>query len=128
MKYCINYSWQRIPNPVYIAYLPPLFFKFCLIPCPIASNLHPIALFVALFLWLNEWLCHFSCFLLNDIVYLHMLSLGTLVPEGLCKFYKRCQVYWGLTYNVVFCWYSDLISHTQHSQDPIDWHAHINTY
>ena len=41
-----------------------------------------------------------------------MLSLGTLVPERPCYvFYAtRHQVYWGLTHNVVFRWYSDLTS------------------
>ena len=51
----------------------------------------------------------------------HMWSLGTLVPEGpWCVFYAtRCQVYWGLTHNVVLYGHSDLISlthkHTAHS-------------
>ena len=30
----------------------------------------------------------------------------------------KCQVYWGLTHNVVFCRYSDLISHTEKQ-----WHT-----
>ena len=31
-----------------------------------------------------------------------------------CVFYAtRRHVYWGLTHDVVLCWYSDLISHTQ---------------
>ena len=69
---------------------------------------------------------------------LHMSSLGTLLPGGpWCVFYaKRHQLYWGLTYNVAFCWYSDLISHkhihtlkdTQYTQGPVDWHIHINIY
>ena len=44
---------------------------------------------------------------------LQMSSHRMLVPEGLwCVFYAtKRQVYWGLTHNVVFCWYSDLISH-----------------
>ena len=35
---------------------------------------------------------------------LRMLSLGNLVPEGpWCVFHAtKCQVYWGLTHNVVF--------------------------
>ena len=59
-----------------------------------------------------------------------MLSLGTIVPEGSwCVFYAR-----GLTHNVIFYWYSDLISHTQThthtqcTQGPVVWHTHINIY
>ena len=51
-----------------------------------------------------------------------MSSLGALVPEGpWYVFYTtRYQVYWGLTCNVVFYWYSDLILHTH-------THTHTNT-
>ena len=66
-----------------------------------------------------------------------MSSLGTLVSkEPWCVFYAtRHQVYWGLTHYVVFCWYSDLISHirkhtqrhTAHS-GPVDLNTHINIY
>ena len=69
---------------------------------------------------------------------LHMSSLGTLVTEGpWCVFHAtRCQVYWVLTHNVAFYWYSDLLPHTQtykhththHTQGPVDWHTHINKY
>ena len=64
-----------------------------------------------------EWLIspYLMCYLLNDKMdLLHMPSLGTGVPEGPWQvFYAtRCQVYWGLTHNMAFYWYSDLISHT----------------
>ena len=46
----------------------------------------------------------------------------------------RHQVYWGLTYNVDFYWYSDLISHTHthtHTQTQTDRqtdrHTHTHT-
>ena len=54
-------------------------------------------------------------YVFNDDMYLHMSSLGTVVPEGSwCMFYATGhQVYWGLTQNVVFYWCSDLISHRQ---------------
>ena len=57
---------------------------------------------------------------------LHMSSLGTLIQEGpWCVFYATAsQVSWGLKNNVVFYWYSYLISHTQthtqHTQGPVD--------
>ena len=52
---------------------------------------------------------------------LYMLSLCTLVPERpSCVFYAtRCPVYWGLTHDLAFCLYSDLIPHT---------HTHTHTH
>ena len=127
------HSWQRGPNPPnlwktpYIAY-PSLFSSFVQPPPPFLSlpTLDPTALFVALFLvlfWLNGWSLHiWVAILLNDIMDIHISSLGTFVPEGRwCVFYAtRRQVYWGLTHNKILCWYSDLISHTQ-------THAHRDT-
>ena len=119
----------------------PSFFKFCPTTLPIPTTLPPLTatptvLSVVLFLWLNEWSCHTWCAILLNDVDLHVLSLCTVVPEGpLCVFYvTRCQIYWGLTHNVVLYWYSDLISHTQtykrthHTQGPVDWHTHISIY
>ena len=85
----------------------PLFiFKFC-------NFLHFVSLFFLLsyfFGWIDE--CHIGCFLL-EIRNLHMSSFCTLVPEELWVLYiTRYQIYWGLTHNVVFYQYSDLISHT----------------
>ena len=91
----------------YIAYPPTLPLSH---PIPI-----PRVLSVVLFLWLDGWSRHiWYAFLLNNNMDLNMFSLGTSAPGGpWCVFYsKRCQVYWGLTYNVVFYWYSDLISDT----------------
>ena len=96
-----------------------LFLKTLPHPTPLSI---PTVLSVVLFLWLIKRSCHIWCaVLLNDNMDLHMSSLGTLVPEGpWCVFYAtRRQVYWGLTHNVVFYWYSDLISHT---------HKHANLY
>ena len=107
----------------------PLFFKFYPTPpFPVVSNPYPP--------------CHIWCIiLLNYIMDLNMSSLGlTLVPEGkkdLDVFYvTRHKIYWGLTHNVFFWQYSDLISHTykltntdtQHTHSPADWHTHINLY
>ena len=128
--------------------LPPsLIFKFCPPPLspppapshfPSTSNPHATVLSVVLFLRLNGSSCHIWCAtLLHNNMDLHMHSLGTLLPEGpWCVFYAfyatRHQVYWGLAHNVIFYWYSDLISHTgkhtQHTQGPVDWHTHINIY
>ena len=116
-------------------YCLPLLFQPPLPQFPVTSNLHPNCSFCSpvSFGWVGGWSRHIWCaILLNDNMELHMSSLGTLVPEGpWCVFYAtRRQVYWGLTHNVVFYWYSNLIlqthKHTQHTQGPVDWHTHIN--
>ena len=87
-----------------------------ILPCHLQPYpLTPTILSIVLFLWLNGWSQHiWYTVLLNDNMDLHTSNLGTLVPEGpWCVFYAtRCQLYWVLTRNVVFYWYSDLISHT----------------
>ena len=95
---------------------------------------------VVMFLWLNGWPWHNWCAILhngNMIIWIYNMSrLGTLVLEWpwFVFYATRRQVYWGLTHNVVFYWYSDLISHTQthkhtqHTQGPVDWRTHINIY
>ena len=121
-------SWppilRRLP---YFAYpSPPRFQILSNHPFPVAFNLHPYCFFVVLFLWLSGWSCHISyIILLNDAMYLHISSLGTFVPEGpYCVFYAiRLR---GLTHNVVFCWYSDLISHA-HTHAGRQAHTHTHT-
>ena len=91
------------PPPLSIAYPPPLFFQIFSTPLPppppvnlqlycfyclflLPCFLLPCFAFFCLFLFLNlnGWSCHsWSVILLNDIMDLHMSSLGTLVPEGL---------------------------------------------
>ena len=115
--------WWR--PPIYIAYPLSHFQILSTSPLPLApshfpatSNPHATVLSVFLFLWLNGSSCHIWCAtLLHDNMDLHMQSLGTLLPEGpWCVFYAfyatRHQAYWGLAHNVIFYWYSDLISHT----------------
>ena len=143
------HSWQRGPKPSFL-WRPPIlptapfsnFDQHTSPPLPFRLQLPPLtALYVVLFIWLYEWLCHIWCaILLNDIIDLHMSSLGTLAPERpSCVFYAtRHHVYWGLTNNVVFRWYPNLISHkhthtytrkdTQYTLGPVDWHIHINIY
>ena len=81
---------------------------------PPPSN--PTTLFDVLFLYLNGWLCSISWVISLNIMNLRRMSLGNFVPgRPCCVFYAtRHQVYWGLTH-VVFCCYSNLISHTQAS-------------
>ena len=117
-----------LPNP-----LPP--FSNFITPPPYFSLQTPPPLLFLLSCWMGDRATFdVFYFLLNYIMDLHMLSLGTVVPEGpWCVFYStRHQVYWGLTHNVTFCWYPGLISHTlkhtQHTQGPLEWHIHINIY
>ena len=111
-------SWQRVPTPLFhgdAQHCLPLHFLFIqILSIPPSPNHYSLCLFIALFLWLNGCICHIWCtILLNDIMDLHMFSLGTLISEGVCcVFYTtRHQIYWGLTNNKCFCWYSDLMSH-----------------
>ena len=101
------HSQQRASNPYSFMKIPlywqPPIFKFCLHPAPCLSSpksLPPLfTLFFALFIWLNGWSFHIWCVILfNDVMDLHMLILGTLVPEEpCCVFYTtRHQIYWGL--------------------------------
>ena len=88
--------------------LPPLFQFFpdtCLKPPPPLLFLFP-----CFFNW-NVWSCHIWCIiLLDNIMDPHMSSVVTLVPEGPWGvfFATKCQVYWGLTHNVVFYLYPNL--------------------
>ena len=140
------YSYQRGAKPL-ILWRSPLY-CLCLPPTLLSNFVKPLnflltsnptltVLSVVLFLWLNWWSWHIWCaILLNDNMDLHKSSFGTLVPEGhWYVFYAtRRHIYWCLTHNVVFYWYSDLTSHTQthkhtqHTQGPLDWHGHINIY
>ena len=126
------HSWQRGANPSILwRVAPPPFFKFCStlpptsVTCPTPI---PTVFSVALFLWLNGWSSHIWCaVLLNDNIDLHMSSLGTLVSEVL--WCVLCQFYWGLTHNVFFYQYSDLISHThKHTHTTLTRMAHPCKY
>ena len=89
-------------------------------------NLTPLLPLPFLFPYFFDWMgdCDtFDVILFDNIMDLHMPSLGILVPEEpCCVFYTtRYQIYWGLTYNEVFLlvlWFD--IIHTnkdiQHTQ------------
>ena len=99
----------------YSPILPTPLFKTSLLP----PNLQPTALFDALFFrWASDQAT--LDVLLYEMI-CHMSSFGTLVSKMPCYvFYAtRGQVYWGLTYNVLFYWYSGLIPHT---------HTHTHTH
>ena len=105
-----------LPTPLFQIFSNPSFF--------VASNPQShcsLCCLVSLVEWVTapRLMCYF-----NDIMDLHMLSLDTLVPEGLwCVFYAtRFQVYWALTHNAFFSgtlfWY-----HTHKHT-----HTHTNTH
>ena len=103
-------------GPPYIVYPPPPFissFSQPPLPCRRQSQTTLLFLLSCFFGWMGD------CAIFDELFYLmvnlFMPNLGTLVLERpSCVFCAtRCQVYWGLTHDVFFCWYSDLISHTQ---------------
>ena len=119
------HSWQRDVNPVILwrtpppssLYCLPPFFKIWSPPPPLSCHLQlPLLLLLSYFF---GWMAHliWCATLLNDNMDLYMSSLSTLVPEGpWYVFYTtRHQVCWGLTHNMVFYWYSNLISYTHTS-------------
>ena len=89
--------------------------------------------FVAFFLWLNGWLHHIWCvILLNDIMDLHMLNLGTLVTQASCSVFYATRGQFTNIYHMIWffantvIWYYTLINEDmQHIQRPIDWNTHI---
>ena len=99
-------------TPLY--WLPP-FLKFC--PTPLPRYLQPLPPLLFLMSCFFGWVGDRATFdvLFYDVMDLYMSTVGTLVPEGpYYVFYAgRCHVFWDLTRNVVFCLYSDLISHKQ---------------
>ena len=110
-----HYILRRPPHP-----LPtPHFWDFA--QTLSSHRLHPHCSFCCL-ISLAEWVITPFYAPLNDIMDLYMSNLDILVPKHhWYVFYAtRRQVYWGLTH-MVFCWYSDLISHTR-------THAHTKTY
>ena len=120
-------------DPSYITYI--LLFKFSnFVQLPPTSlsppTSTPTVLSLDLFLWLNRWSHHSWCDILhNDDVDLHLSSLGTLVPKRPWHvFYAtRHKVYGGLTHNVFFYWYSDVVithTNTHNTLRPVDWHTH----
>ena len=82
---------------------------------PSLPTFNSTAIFNALLFWMNGWLCHnLSVVFLHDNMDLYSLVEPCILVAGrpCYVFYGTgCQVYWGMTHNVVFWWYSDLISY-----------------
>ena len=121
------HSWQKDPNPLIykdppILPTPPqkkkhFFFNVCPPNHFIDSSggwRSLLFLLPCFFGWMSDCAILYVI-LLTDIMDLHLLSLNSSVTKGPWHviYATRHQVYWGLTHNVVFCWYSALISHTQ---------------
>ena len=129
------HSWQRGSN---LRWFIPPFSKFVQLSCSLLPPTRTsTAVDVVLFLgWMGEhdiW----CAILLNDVMDLHMSSLGTLVPEGpWCVFYaRRHQVYWGLKimpFANTFIWYhthgnTHTYTDIEHIQWSVDWHTSVLT-
>ena len=103
--------------------LPTFFFKFCLSPSfPLPCYLQPptpTALSSTEWVIVPYLMCYFTWWYSGST----HVEPWYLVPEGSwCVFYATTyQVYWGLSHNVVFCWYFNLISHTHK-------HTHTERY
>ena len=109
----LYHSWQRGPNSL-ILWRPTHYIAYPLFSNIVLKYIHrqPPPPLLFLFSCFIDWM---GDHLLTGIMDLYMSSVVTLVPEApWCVFYAttRHQVYWGLPNNVIFCWYSDLISHT----------------
>ena len=101
-------------TPLY--FLPSPFFNFFFRPSLLpAICLHPNWSICCLLSLAESMIApHLCAILLDDIMDVHMSSFRTLM-----HFYATSgEIYWGLTHDVVFCLYSDMISHT---------HTHIHT-
>ena len=122
---------REVLTPLFYEDLPilptpaPPSFKFYLTPQPplfprLSSRLQPSCPLLFLLSCFFDWMGDRPTF---DVpFYLKILGICTCQFLGpWCVFYAtRCQIYRALTHNVVFCWYSNLISHTNK-------HAHKDT-
>ena len=74
----------------------------------------PTVLSIGLFLWLHGWSRHIWCAIsLNDNLDLHMLSLGTLVPEGPWYVLYTKGLAFTEIWHIMWFFTGTLISHTQ---------------
>ena len=100
----------------------PLFYEDPLYCLPPSSDfVQPLLLCVVLLPWLNLWSRYISVLLLDNIMNLNLLSLGTVVSAASCcvLYSTRYQIYWRFnTYNMVFTT-TVIRNHT---------HTHIHTY
>ena len=133
----MSHSCQRVPNILYVMKNPNIpyltFLKFC--PTPLPCCLQPSPSLLFLMSCFFEWMGDLSTF----NVLLHLMILWIYKCHTLYLRNRQTLIcFRGLTNNVFFYWYSDLISHTHthtyihtkiHSPVRlIDWHNHINTY
>ena len=104
-----------LTSPYFMKTLPILptctlpFFRFC--PTPLPYCLQPPPSLLILWSCFFGWMGDLAAF---DVLFYLMISwMYTCWAWGpWCFFYgTRCQVYWVLTHDVLFCWYLDLITH-----------------
>ena len=106
------HNWQRVPATLYIAY--PTFLKFSLTPlsCRFQPSRSLVFLISCFSGWLNGWLCHIWCVILLNDIDLDLPIWGTSVPKRPVYVLSATWLLFhsGLTHNLIFCWYSYLIS------------------
>ena len=117
----IAHSWQKDSNPPiswrpFLNCLAPFFFKFCPPPpYPVVSNPHPLCCSCCL-VSLAEWvivphlMCHFTLWYYG---FTHFKPWYLITRTLMCVYFMQQDVrFIEVWHNVVFCWYSDLTSHT----------------
>ena len=104
------------------------------LPCRLQPRLPLLFLLSCFFGWMSDRAT------LDVLFYLMIYFRSTHVEPWylstrmtlMCALATRHQVYWGMTHNVGFCRYSNLISHTHkvrpYNEGPVGWHTHKNTY
>ena len=141
------HSWQRGANPL-ISWRPPTlpmspsFFKILSKnppPTPTSRSpptLTPTALYLVMFLWLNKWSCHI--WLMCYFTYYLIIWVYTC-QASLPKYEKDldvCFMQQGVSFTAfghirffsgTLIWYHTQ-KHTEHTQEPVDWHTHMNIY
>ena len=106
------HNWQRVTTTLYIAY--PTFLKFFLTPlsCRFQPSRSLVFLIYCFSDWLNGWLCHIWCVILLNDIDLDLSISVTSVPKRPLYVLSATWLLFhsGLTHNLIFCWYSYLIS------------------
>ena len=144
----MTYSSQRVPNITYVmnttpSLTPPYiacpnFLYFC--PTPLSRRTKPSPPLLFLMSFFFDWMDHCATF--NVLFYLMILWIYTcqaLVPKykddiAMCFMQQRIRFteVWNIMWLFLVLWFDFITTYTykdiQHTQGPIDWHAHINIY
>ena len=87
-------------------------------PAPLPCHLQPLPTLLFLLSYLFGWMGDLT---LSDVLF-YLMLLWIYTCWAFVPYYQK--VYYGLTHNVAFYWYSDLvIPHTAGTSRPVDWHS-----